>query len=201
LVEPREEEIVPDLGPKIKPQQQAWLSRIALDSTVEPFYDHKGLEWVQSARGRIEQGVGRAQAWGSKTKGWLRGLPAVKGSQKTFSHWLAQAKKSEAAPWLAKLDEVRSDLFQRAKELGGMLGGWSGDFTLFALKKGFELVMYENTEDWVLDRAKHFYPKKKLSSLAQMAALDEPEREALVAIPTTWGCSKALARAWTFPST
>lgn len=148
---------------------------------MEPFYDHKGLEWVQAARGRIEQGVDKAQAWGSKTKGWFKGLPVVRGSQKTFAHWLAQAKKTDAAPWLAKLEEVRSDLFQGAKELGGKLGGWSGDFTLFALKKGFEMVMYQNTEDWVLDRANHFYPEKKLSSLAQMAALSEPEREALVA--------------------
>jgi len=173
--------ILTDLELKIKQDQRDWLARIARDKAIEPFFGNPGLELVQSAKGGIENGLDLAKDWGGKTKNWLGASKWVKSSKAKLDEVLEQAGGGDTPGWLAKLDQATEDLRETAKGLGGKLGEKSAELSLLGLKKGFELVMFEDTEAWALGRVKAVFPDKSINSLGEMGQLEESEREQLIA--------------------
>jgi len=166
---------------KIKPDQLKWLARMGRDTAIEPFFGNPGLELVQSAKSGLEKGMDAALGWGSKTKGWLGKKKWVHQAKTAFDETKSQFSQSGSARWFIYLEKATQEIRNTATALGSKLGDKTGDLTLLALKKGLELVMYEDTEKWALERASLFFPHKRFSQLSDMAQLREAEREQLIA--------------------
>jgi len=173
--------ILSDFDLKIKQEQREWFARIARDRTIEPFFGNPGLELVQSAKGGIEKGLDQAKDWGGKTKSWLGAQKWVQSSKAKLDNVMEQAGGTEPPAWLAKLDQATEALRESAMHFGGKVGAKSAELSLLGLKKGFELVMYEDTEAWALGRVKDVFPEKSVNNLPEMASLEESEREQLIA--------------------
>ncbi|MDT8447501.1 MAG: hypothetical protein RRB13_11480 [bacterium] len=177
-MEPEQKEIVPDFGPKIKAEQARWLARIARDQRVEPFFGNRGLELVKTTRGGIEKGMVSAKDATLGAGRWLGGLKWVREGKEKIS---AALSAGETPEWFTRFDKATEELRQRALSWGGKMGGASGDWSLAVLKWGFELVLYEDTEAWALGRVNRLMPQAKVTTLAQMALLEEVQREAVIA--------------------
>lgn len=175
---PDKEKIVPDFGPKIKAEQARWLSRIARDQVVEPFFGNRGLELVKSTRGGIEKGLVAAKGATTGAGRWLGGLKWIKEGKEKLGQALSAGETPE---WMGRLDQATEDLRHSAKNWSSKLGEGSVDLSLTILKRGFELVLYEDTEAWALSRAKRLLPEAEVLALDDMARLSEAQREALIA--------------------
>ncbi len=171
-----EKEIFPQLREKINARDQAWIARLARNRVLEPFEGKAGLEAVQAARSKLEQGVSRLKAIGGR----FRRHKLVAGGQAKLEELIAQAKTPNPVTRLwQELDARTRPLQEIARHTASKAQKQVMDLIKDAAAKGFELLLFDESQDWILRRSAKVL-NREIMGFREIKNLSDQERETLL---------------------
>jgi hypothetical protein len=190
----------------LTPEEKYNLQQICRDSIIEPFEGRKGLETIQKTRTNIEKGIGKLKKISKSTRDKIKDSRWLETSKSKLGDLITDAKKKSKTTQLPgiltklnfitdklpqstifkfeKLEKKLSDLaleLQKATKSGYKnLGTKTKEAALIYTKKGLELLLYEDTESWILGRANKTLSRSDIDSIEKIRNLNHVERNILI---------------------
>ena len=173
---------------------QTQLQQIARDSVLEPFEGRKSLETIQKARSKIEKGISKAkevtviakEATGKvkratvKAGNWLKksnlvGVSKAKLPELTKEVLIPPAP-SRVTELLGKIKPILDNFQESAKSTYQTIEEKARAGAMLYTRKGLELLLYEDTEKWILNRANELLESTDFVFIEQIQSLGAADR-------------------------
>lgn len=198
-------EIIPDSDQKINENRMKQLQQIARDRIFEPFEGKKALEKIQKTRSGLEKGVEhiktattKAKSAGVNAGSWLKNsrlFQSSKGklqqliyseedasSDGVFSKFSQKMSKrvSDLKEAFELLDEATEGFQESTKKTYKELEHKVKETSIEYTRKGLEVLLYEDTEKWLIPKAVELLQRQDLSSFEDIQKLSPEERTILI---------------------
>lgn len=187
-------------------EEKISLQQICRDSIIEPFEGRKGLETIQKTRTGIEKGLGRLKNISKSTSDKIKDyrwvgtskskmgdlLTYVKKKSKStqskvtfpkysfFTEKLPQSSKLKIEKLEKKLSDLTLELQKAAKSGYQNLSTKAKEAALIYTKKGLELLLFEDTEPWILERANKILQRTDITTIDKVRNLTNSDRMVLI---------------------
>jgi len=182
------------------------LQQICRDSIIEPFEGRKGLETIQKTRTSIEKGIGKLKNFSKSTSDKIKDSKWLETSKSKINDLIIDVKKGSKNSQLPdifnklnfitdshpkstigkfknlekKLVELTQDLQKATKNKYQDLGAKAKDAALIYTKKGLELLLYEDTESWILEKANKTLNRTNINTIEDIRKLSAADRKILI---------------------
>ena len=184
MPESKRAKIYPEPGQKINENSLFRLQQLARDQVFEPFEGRKSLETIQKTRGGIEKGVEQVKDAGMQAGKWLNKSKFAKLTKSKFKDLVAETKEKQSqgplGSFLKKMDHATEDFQKTAKNKLKFFEEKTREITLAYIKKGLEILLYEDHETWVIDKANLILERGDLQELEQIRNLSFEDKQKLV---------------------
>lgn len=160
------------------------LQQIARNRIIEPFEGRKSLEKLQKTRSQAEKSIVYVKKAGAKTGKWISETKLA-GFTKTRVSMLIQGlkKTSYSSAWAEltdRIDTATRELLETTRATYIDIEEKARSIALSYVQKGLELLMYENTEEWIIKRATDLLGRSDLLKLENIRQLKQEEQILLI---------------------
>ncbi|MBT4289605.1 MAG: hypothetical protein HOD92_19960 [Deltaproteobacteria bacterium] len=192
--------------PNLTPEEKQILQQICRDSIIEPFEGRKGLETIQKTRTNIEKGIGKLKNFSKSTSDKIKDSKWLETSKSKINNLITDVKKGSKSSQIPdilnklnfitdtlpksstikfknlekKLVELTQDLQKATRNKYQDLGTKAREAALIYTKKGLELLLYEDTESWILDKANKILNKTNINTIEDIRKLSTADRKILI---------------------
>lgn len=160
------------------------LQQIARDHVFEPFAGRKSLETIQKTRSGVEKGITKLKKAGSKAGQWISKTKLADHSQKRVARFVKEIKEKPSSEsitgFFEKLNHATEDLQNIAKKGYTTIEEKAKWLTFTFIEKGLELLLYEDTSQWIIKRANNCLHRTDIKNLEQIIQLSNTDRESLI---------------------
>jgi len=167
-----------------KPDDLTILQQIARDHVFEPFAGRKSLETIQKTRSGMVKGLTKFKNTGSKVGKWISKTKLVDQSQKRVARFVHEIREKPTSDsirsFFEKLNHATEDLQSIAKKGYTGIEEKTKHLTFTFIQKGLELLLYEDTAQWILKRANSCLRRADIQNLDQIIQLSSIDRERLI---------------------
>ena len=160
------------------------LQRIARDQVFEPFTGKRSLETIQKTRTGLEKGIDKLKNAGGKVGDWVNQSGISNKTQNKLSYLFKNIKETNArisvSELLGKLNQATEEIQKLAKKGYSSIEEKTKRLTIAFLEKGLELLIYEDTTEWILKRANKCLERSDITNIDQIQQLLPGERLKLI---------------------
>ncbi len=168
----------------LDPDDLEILQQIARDQVIEPFAGRRSLETIQKTRSGMEKSLGKIKDVSSKAGGWIAKTKLADQSQKKLTKLVKEFKEKPTsetiAGFLDKFNQRTEEIQQIAKKGYSGIEETTKKLTLSFVEKGLEILLYEDSDRWILKRANKCLNRTDIKELEQIIELSQADREQLV---------------------
>jgi len=173
-----------DKRPEIHPEDLRRIQQIARDLLMEPFTGNKSLETIQRTRTEMEKGIHRIRSAGSRIGEWIsqsRFSAYTQNRAKRFVEELKQKKDSDHwSSHFEKINHIARKIRDYAVTEVNGLEAKTRQLTLALIEKGIDLLLQEDTPDWIIDQARAILNRPDINNMEQIERLTSGERQQLI---------------------
>lgn len=160
------------------------LQQLARDSVIEPFEGRKSIEAIQKTRSKLDKGVSSLKKAGASAGKWISSTNVVNKSKSKINEFLADTKQKHqhgsVSNILSYLDSATDELQKISKQVFENVEEKAKALTVSYIEKGLEILIHEDTEEWIIPRANKILTSNHLTELKQIKELSVEEREILI---------------------
>lgn len=169
----------------MEPDDLEILQQIARDQVIEPFAGRRSLETIQKTRSGMEKGLGKIKNVSSKAGGWIAKTKLADQSQKKLTKLAKEFRDKSTsetiAGFLEKMNQKTEEIQRIAKKGYSGIEETTKKLTLSFVEKGLEILLYEDSDGWILKRSNKCLNRSDIKELDQIIALSRDDREQLIA--------------------
>ncbi len=160
------------------------LRQIARDQVIEPFEGRKSLETMQKTRTGMERGITKIKSVGLQTGKVIKDSRLYGFSKSKISRLSKKtgekAQSKLISELIQKLNDATEEFQKSAKNRYKNIEEKAREIAITYTRKGLEVLLYEDTEMWILKRASSILNRPDLDSIEQIRMLSPVERDQLV---------------------